>query len=203
MQWKKIPKENYSIDYEDQSLPSSRSYGHPGRLLFDGKDATLGPDPRQLTGILAFGLFFIPLFSLSGYLFIPDDTKWFVVLGGPALGTLTFTLIYYLIKQDVDAGPYIQFFQDTNEIVLQRIGKRFNKDDVTLQWITGRLENDNDIETDLNLIVNDGVTIIRYFVMGGPYRKYVKEFAQHAHIPVIEINMGWNGRRDLDRESLT
>lgn len=200
--WQKVKKQDYSIDYVDRLMPTSRHYGHPGRLTFNDGDALYEPEAGQLTGIKWFAVFFIPLFSLIAYFFIPGKEKWLFVIAGPTVGTLTFGLIYYLIKQEVDKGPYIRFVAESNEIALPRLARVFAKDQVTLQWITGRLENDNDVATDLNLIVQeeDGLKY-RYHVMGGPYRKYVKRFAEHAEIPVVEINMGWTGRRDGDRES--
>ena len=199
--WQKAKKQDYTVDYVDKLMPSSRHYGHPGRLTFENGDATYGPDARQLTGILWFAAFFIPIFSLTAYFFIPGNEKWLFVLAGPTVGTLTFGVIYYLIKHEIDAGPYIQFVANSNEIVLPRFEKRFDKERVTLQWITGRLENDNGNATDLNLIVQEDDVKHRYYVMGGPYRKYVKQFANHARIPVVEINMGWKGRRDSGCES--
>ncbi len=200
--WQKASKHDYAIDFVDRFVPTSRHYGHPGRLIIDDGDAIYGPEDRQLTGIKWFAVFFIPIFSLTAYLFIPGNEKWLFVVAGPTVGTLTFGIIYYLIKQDVDAGPYIQFVAKSDSIALPRLELSFDKEQVTLQWITGRLENDNDIATDLNLIVQEeNGEKHRYYVMGGPYRKYVKQFAEHARIPVVEINMGWKGRRDLDRST--
>ena len=201
--WQKTNKQEYSVDYVDRLMPASRHYGHPGRLTFDNGDAIYEPESRQLTGIKWFGGFFIPLFSLAAYFFIPGNEKWLFVIAGPTVGTLTFGIIYYLIKQDIDAGPYIQFIAESNVVALPRLNMSFNKEQVVLQWITGRLKNDNDVATDLNLIVQDGNgDKYRYYVMGGPYRKYVKQFAEHAGIPVVEINMGWKGRRDMDRDTV-
>lgn len=201
--WQKAIKQEYSIDYVDCWIPTSRRYGHPGRLTFENGDAILEPESRQLTGIKWFAAFFIPLFSLTAYFFIPGNEKWLFVIAGPTVGMLTFGIIYYLIKQDVDAGPYVKFLAKSNEIALPRLDLSFHKDQVTLQWITGRLKNDNDVATDLNLITQgeNGVKH-RYYIMGGPYRKYVKKFAEHAGIPVVEINMGWKGRRDADRDTV-
>lgn len=200
--WQKVKKQNYSIDYVDRMMPTSRCHGHPGRLTFEDRDAVYEPEARQLTVVMWFAVFFIPLFSLTAYFFIPGKEKWLFVIAGPTVGTLTFGLIYYLIKYEVDKGPYIRFDAKSNQIALPRLDKRFDKEQVTLQWITGRLENDNDVATDLNLIVSeeDGLRC-RYYVMGSPYRKYVKQFSEHAQIPVVEINMGWRGRRDGDRET--
>ena len=66
-----------------------------------------------------------------------------------------------------------------------------------------RLTFDNDdVVSNLNLIVKrqDG-SKRRYYVMGDPYRKYVKQFAEHSGIPVVEINMGMLGRIDIDLET--
>lgn len=201
--WQKIAKQEYAIDYVDRLLPTSRHYGHPGRLTFEGGDAIYEPESRQLTGIKWFGAFFIPLFSLSAYFFIPGNEKWLFVIAGPTIGTLTFGIIYYIIKKDIDAGPYIHFIEKSNEVALPRLNMSFNKEKVVLQWITGRLKNNNDIQTDLNLIFQDeNGSKNRYYVMGDPYRKYVKQFAEHAGIPVVEIDMGWKGRRDIDRDTV-
>ena len=201
--WQKIAKQEYAIDYVDRLLPTSRHYGHPGRLTFEGGDAIYEPESRQLTGIKWFGAFFIPLFSLSAYFFIPGNEKWLFVIAGPTIGTLTFGIIYYIIKKDIDAGPYVHFIEKSNEVALPRLNMSFNKEKVVLQWITGRLKNNNDIQTDLNLIFQDeNGSKNRYYVMGDPYRKYVKQFAEHAGIPVVEIDMGWKGRRDIDRDTV-
>ena len=201
--WQKIAKQEYAIDYVDRLLPTSRHYGHPGRLTFEGGDAIYEPESRQLTGIKWFGAFFIPLFSLSAYFFIPGNEKWLFVIAGPTIGTLTFGIIYYIIKKDIDAGPYIHFIEKSNEVALPRLNMSFNKEKVVFQWITGRLKNNNDIQTDLNLIFQDeNGSKNRYYVMGDPYRKYVKQFAEHAGIPVVEIDMGWKGRRDIDRDTV-
>ena len=199
--WQKTKKQDYTIDYIDTLMPSSRHYGHPGRLTFENGDAIYGPESGQLAGVKWFAIFFIPLFSLIAYFFIPGNEKWIFVIAGPTIGTLTFGIIYYLIKQEIDGGPYIQYVAESNQILLPRLGKSFDKEQVTLQWITGRLGNDNDVATDLNLIVQEDELKRRYYVMGGPYRKYVKQFSEHAGVPVVEINMGWRGRRDTDRDN--
>ena len=200
--WQKISKHDYVIDYVDKAKPSSRYSGHPGRLTCDADEIVLEPEAGQLTGVKWFAIFFIPLFSLTAYFFIPGKQKWLGVLAGPTIGTLTFGFIYYLIKREVDAGPYLRFIAKSDEICLPRWELSFNKETVSLQWITGRHESDEEVTTDLNLIVQekDG-SKHRYYVMSGPYRKYVKQFAEHAGIPVVEINMGWRGRTDTDRET--
>ena len=199
--WQKVSKQDYVIDYVDKPTPSwsGQNSGHPGRLTFENGDAVLEPEARQLIGIKWFAMCFIPLFSLTAYFALPGKEKWLAILAGPTIGTLTFGLIYHLVKLEIDKGPYIRFTAKTNEITLPRWEQDFDREQVTLQWISGRKEETNDVTTDLNLIVqNKDGSKHRYYIMRGPYRKYIKQFAEHAGVSVVEVNMGWRGRRDAD-----
>ena len=202
MDWQKIKAKDLDVAYTDVMKPSSRSYGAPAeKHVCSEKDARLQPDPGPLTFIKYFALVFLPAFSLLGYFFCPPPVKWAVIIAGPLLGGFTFAMIYFLIKHEVDAGPYIIYDKATDKILLPRFGKSFQRTAVTLQWITGRDKGDPEIQTDLNLIVEENGNLNRYFVMGGPIRKQVRNFVEEADIPVIEINTRWRGRRDLDAQS--
>ncbi len=201
MRWQKIKVKDFEVTYTDVMKPHSKSYGHPGKYICNEEEVSLQPESRQLTFIKVFGTSFFTAWAILGYLFTSPPEMWAIVIGGPLLGGLACTAIYFLAKLEIDAGPYIVFNRATDEIVLPRLKKTFPKDAVTLQWITGRCEHHPDIHTDLNLIVQEDGVLNRYFVMGAPLKKYIRSFVQEADIPVIEINTGWRGRRDLDAQS--
>ena len=188
MDWQKIKSHDFHPTYTDMPLPPIRGYGNPGRYVCDEKGVRLEPEPRQLKFIIVFGWIFLPAFFLLGCFFVPPPMNWAVMIAGPLLGGFTLALFYFLIKHEIDAGPHITFDNAADEILLPRFNKSFQRKAVTLQWITGRSEHDTDIQTDLNLIVEENGNLNRYFLIGGPFRKHVKNFVKEANIPVIEIN---------------
>ena len=198
MHWKKLHPNDHVISYIDAKRPSSMGYGNPGKFVESNGEARLEPDAGQLKFIKFFAVLFIPAFTLGLFLLIPGNGKWLALAAAPTLGLLTFGLAYFLVKNEIKLGPYILFSSKTDEVTLPRIDKTFARERVVLQWISGRSEDDPEMQTDLNLIVDEDGSRTRYFVMGGPYRNYVKQFADYANLSVVEVNAGWRGRRDID-----
>ena len=87
---------------------------------------------------------------------------------------------------------------------MPRYGVEYNRDAVeSLQWITGGSKHRGmDRATDVNLIVrNKDGEKSRYFLLGSPMRKIAIAISEKIKIPVTEITLGIQGKRDVDLRS--
>ena len=199
--WQKISKEDFEPDYFDHG-PDSDIFStaiFPGRIVIRGDDVSYEPDRRSLAILKWFAICFTITLMVGMYFLASDEIRWAVVAAIPAFAALTFGLWYFLLNREIDAGPYVVYSAATNEIVLPKYSKRFAKELVYLQEVTGRCKDDPEIETHLNLVAIEGDVKRRYHVKSGPFRKIVKQFAKHAEVPVVELNLGWfvYGNQDL------
>ena len=200
MEWTKIYPDELNITYRNSDDMDFRHYGDFGVVTNDDETVQIAPSPRQLKFIVIFGSLFLPFFSAIAFFFATGPERWLAGIGGPIIGYVTLALIYSLMKRNIDFGPYISYSRSTGKLSVPRAKKEFAASDAQyLQWISGRSKNDSDVHTDLNIVVKDEHgSLWRYFVMGDPYRKNVKQFSTFTGIPVIEVDLGWRGNRDLD-----
>ncbi len=204
--WTKIDASDFKPDYIDVPGNRLRAYGayivvddHPDRYA-------LIPYARHLTFVKYFAIGFVPLFMAIAFSFIPGKEKWMFVCGGPIAGGFVFTLIYYLLCQEVKNGPYIEYDPESNLVRLPRYNTEVCRNAIVcLQWITGGSKHRFlDRSTDVNLIVqcNDERNR-RYFLLGAPTRRLVIELADKLGVPVIEVTLGLQGKRDIDATTVT
>jgi hypothetical protein len=136
--WQTIDATGFTPDYIDMPGNDLRSYGasivvddHPERFA-------LLPDARPLPFVKYFAIFFLPLFVVISFTFIRGREKWIFVIGGPICGGLAFSLIYFLLSNDIKKGPYFEFYPKEGVVRLPRYGVECNRDEIEcLQWITG------------------------------------------------------------------
>lgn len=192
--------------------PAWRNAPDPvGFRSYGGCDAVLRIEGEQLRlevrsakkFVVAFGVLFIPAFALTAWFAIPDwNTKVFFAVGGAAVGLFTFGLVYWLMDYHERLGDYLVIDRQTHIVLLPRCKARFPLDQVFgLQMIRGRSQASADVETDLNLLVAEGQELVRYHVLGSPTRGLVEQVAEFAGFRVEEVDLGWNGYRDQDRDS--
>lgn len=193
--------EDVHVDWRDADLPTSRHYGDGGNLQQDDATIRLIPSLFGLKFIPIFGAIFWPVATIAAFLFAPPPYGWlFAVLipicGGPAL-----LMMYQILKSNIDAGPYIAVDLACQTVALPRIGLTASiADIVCLQWISGRCHSSNSYNTDLNLITKTDHGRTRRYVMGSPDRYHVRKLSKAANIPVIEIDAGLRGFRDIQAE---
>jgi hypothetical protein len=135
------------------------------------------------------------------YLFIPGPEKWTFVIGGPLCGGFAFAIIYFLLTLEIKSGPYFEYYPQEVLVRLPRYNAEVKLEDINcLQWITGGSKNgDVDRYTDLNLIVRSNeAEKRRYFLLGTSNRKIAMLISEKIGIPVTEIVLGAQGKRDID-----
>jgi hypothetical protein len=119
------------------------------------------------------------------------------MVGGPGL-----LMIYHIQKSNIEAGVYIAVDLASGTVALPRIGFTVSTSDVVcLQWISGRSQSFNSHKTDLNLITTAGDGRLRHFVMGSPDRFHVRKLSKAGRIPVVEVDTGFRGFRDVQAGS--
>jgi hypothetical protein len=202
--WQKIDEKGFMPDYVDVPGDDLRSYGASVVVDETPECYTVSPDGRQLIFLKYFTTFFLPLFVVVSFAFIPGSEKWIFVIGGPICGAMAFSVIYSLLSHEINKGPYFAFYPKEAIVRLPRYGVEYNLDAIEcLQWITGGSKNRGmDRATDLNLVVRtqDGEKR-RYFLLGSPRKKLAVEISDKLKIPVTEINLGTHGMRDVDVRS--
>ena len=202
--WQTIDATGFKPDYIDVPGNDLRSYGASLVVEDLPERYTLSPDARHLPFIKYFAIFFLPLFVAISFAFIPGPEKWLFVIGGPICGGLAFSLIYFLLSQEIKKGPYFEFYPREELVRLPRYGVECDRDAIEcLQWITGGSKHRGmDRATDVNLIVrNKDGQKSRYFLLGSPRRKIAIAISEKIKIPVTEITLGIQGKREVDLRS--
>ncbi len=202
--WQTIDTTGFKPDYIDVPGNDLRSYGASVVVEDLPERYALSPDARHLPFIKYFAIFFLPLFVAISFAFIPGPEKWLFVIGGPICGGLAFSLIYFLLSQEIKKGPYFEFYPREELVRLPRYGVECDRDAIEcLQWITGGSKHRGmDRATDVNLIVrNKDGEKSRYFLLGSPMRKIAIAISEKIKIPVTEITLGIQGKRDVDLRS--
>jgi hypothetical protein len=199
--WQTIDAAGFKPDYIDVPGNDLRSYG--ASVVVDDlpERYALSPDARHLPFVKYFAIFFLPFFVAIAFAFIPGPEKWFFVMGGPICGGLAFSLIYLLLSQEIKKGPYFEFYPSEELVRLPRYGVECNRDAIEcLQWITGGSKHRGmDRATDVNLIIrNKDGEKLRYFLLGSPRRKLAIAISEKLKIPVTEVTLGIQGKRDVD-----
>ena len=203
--WQTIDTTGFKPDYIDVPGNDLRSYGASVVVEDLPERYALSPDARHLPFIKYFAIFFLPLFVAIAFVFIPGPEKWLFVIGGPICGGLAFSLIYFLLSQEIKKGAYFEFYTREELVRLPRYGVQCNRDAIEcLQWITGGSKHRGmDRATDVNLIVRDkDGEKRRYFLLGSPRRKIAIGVSEKIKIPVTEVTLGPQGKRDADVRSL-
>jgi hypothetical protein len=57
------------------------------------------------------------------------------------------------------------------------------------------------VEVDLNLLVSESGEVLRYHVMGNPPRRVIEQVICFSGLPLEEIDLGWRGDRDAERNT--
>jgi hypothetical protein len=203
--WQKIDATGFQPDYVDVPGNDLRSYGASVVVEDLPERYALSPDARHLPFIKYFAIFFLPLFVAISFAFIPGPEKWLFVIGGPICGGLAFSLIYFLVSQEIKKGPYFEFYPREELVRLPRYGVECKRDAIEcLQWITGGSKHRGmDGATDVNLIFrNKDGEKRRYFLLGSPRRKIAIAISEKIKIPVTEVTLGIQGKRDVDIRSV-
>jgi hypothetical protein len=156
---------------------------------------------EQRAFLVVFACLFIPAIAAVAWLMISDPLHRLLAgIGGPIVGTLTFTLIYALMSFHKRLGDYLVIDRAARTVGLPRLKKSFSFSDVVgFQWIRGCSK--HDIEVDLNLLASESGEVVRYHVMGRPSRQLVEQVLCFSGIPLDEIDLGWRGSRDADRDT--
>ena len=203
--WQTIDATGFKPDYIDVPGNDLRSYGASVVVEDIPERYALSPDASYLPFIKYFAIFFLPLFVAISFAFIPGREKWLFVVGGPIGGGLAFSMIYFLLSQEIKKGPYFEFYPREELVQLPRYGVECKRDAIEcLQWITGGSKHRGmDRATDLNLIVrNEDGEKRRYFLLGSPRRKIAIAISEKVKIPVTEVTLGIKGKRDADVRSV-
>lgn len=153
-----------------------------------------------------FGPAFILVFLAITWVGIDDfrERATFMTFG-TICGTVTFGLIYTLLRLHQQRGDYIVIDDENDRVELPRHGRSFSRNQVNcLQLLTGndqKAESSND--SDLNLIVSDGPDLVRYHLIGNPNKKQATELAEAMRKPLIEqiVPDEWN--RSSDRNDVS
>ena len=183
-----------------------RVYGGDERLHIEGDVLRLSVQ-RATRFVLWFGALFIPAFTAIGWIFV-DDPTFRVIFGllGPFAGIFTFGLIYALLRHHEQLGDYIVIDRGAGIVRLPRLKVEVPLAQVLhFQLIRGRSKSNNDVDTDLNLLVrhaDDGAggepLPLRYHIMGQPRRRTLEQLAAFTGLTVEELDLGWRGYRDAD-----
>ena len=185
-------------------MSSNSQFGDVGEVRHQDGVVSLQPSSAALRFLLVFGCLFLSTFVIVAWFFIDGPGKWLPIVLGPVCGGVAFGLIFWIIKSNIDKGAYIEFDTATNVVSVPRLDVEFERTDVEyLQLITGRSTTVPNVQTDLNLVINEGGRSFRYLIMPSPHRPYVLEFAKLADLEVREVKLGRKGCRDDSLGSAT
>ena len=184
-------------------MSSNTQCGDLGEVRHQDNVVSLRPSSAALRFIVVFGCLFLPTFVIVAWFFIDGPDKWIPIAMGPVCGVIAFGFIFWIVKSNIDKGPYIEFDAATNIVSVPRLDVEFERSEVEyLQLITGRSTTLPDVQMDLNLVINEGGRSFRYLIMPSPHRPYVLEFAKLADLEVREVKLGRKGCRDDSLGSL-
>ena len=191
--------QNSKTDREFRSYSSNSD----AKIQIEGDVLTLAIR-SQKTLIVVFSVLFVPAFTAIAWFAIHEwYSRLFATVCGPVVGTLTFALIYRLRSFHEGLGDYLVVDRAKEIVWLPRIQLQFPRSQIIcLQWMRGRSRRgDDDVQTDLNLLVSEPPGIVRYHVMGAPPRRLIEQVVLFSTIPVDEIDLGRRGYRDADCKS--
>jgi hypothetical protein len=204
--WRRVEPSSVELPFwrNTPSVSGFRSYsGGDALLQIDGDTLRLGIRwPRRF--VVVFACLFLPTFAAIAWFMIPENgPRLFFTIGGPIAGAITFALIYALGDYHERLGEYLVIDRATKTIRLPRVKKEFPFSEVAFQWIRGRTRQslDFEVEVDLNLLVSESGEVLRYHVMGNPPRRVIEQVICFSGLPLEEIDLGWRGDRDAERNT--
>lgn len=203
--WRVVPPDKLAVDWVNSTRTATiTSYaGTDTRMIEEENLLKLEPADPPLRTLLVFAVLFVPSWIAAAGWLVPAPQKWLFVFGGGFVGVVFFSMIYFVLKRNVDAGANIVVDTSARTVSLPRLGVLLGLDDVrSFQWITG-LGPASDRNTDLNILaIQDGI-LTRFHVLSSPVRSHAEALIRICGKPLIEVNMPFvKGRRDLDRNSV-
>jgi hypothetical protein len=202
--WRRVEPPSVELPFwrNTPSVSGFRFYsGGDAVLQIDGDTLRLGIRwPRHF--VVIFACLFLPTFAAIAWFMIPENgPRLFFTIGGPIAGAITFAIIYALGDYHERLGEYLVIDQAAKTIRLPRVKKEFPFSEVAFQWIRGRTRQYMDVEVDLNLLVSESGEVLRYHVIGNPSRRIIEQVICFSGLPLVEIDLGWRGFRDTDRDT--
>lgn len=101
----------------------------------------------------------------------------------------------------MEAGPCISAGFGQEIVLLPRYERFSTTEIVCLHWISGRSDRSSDQHTELHVITKKGDVDLGTFVIGSPGRYHVRKQSKHANIPVVEVDTGFCGYRDVSLDT--
>lgn len=161
---------------------SFRSYSPPDSVLIQSDEiVTCVISDSATKSLMYFFPIFMILFWISIWFVVGDQQERLYIM---AFGTLCsisgFGLIYLLMKKHKDLGDYIVVDCANRCVELPRYNRKFDFHEIQcLQLLTGRNKQEQDQgNSDLNLLVEEQEGIVRYHVMGNPPKEHVDIISQ-------------------------